>query len=122
MKKVNTAGAPVAPYSQAVISGGLIFVSGLLGADEQGAVVGGIEEQTQNALKALSRVLIAAGSGLPNVVKTTCFLTDIKDAAAFNKVYAEYLSEKPARTMAAVAALPKGSLIEIDAIAEIVKA
>ena len=120
MKKVQTDKAPAAvgPYSQATISGGLVFVSGQLGIS-QGALQGDVKTQTQNAIRNLSEVLLAAGSSLDDVVKTTCFLHNIADFAAFNEVYATYFINKPARSLIQAAALPKGALVEIEAIAEI---
>ena len=121
MERVFTEKAPAAvgPYSQAIISGNFVFASGQLGIDKNGVMGDGIAEQTENAVKNLSEVLTAAGSGLDRVVKTTCFLADIKDFAAFNEVYGKYFTEKPARSLIQAAALPKGSLIEMEVIAEI---
>ncbi len=121
MKRVITEKAPAAvgPYSQAIVSGNFVFASGQLGIDKNGVMGDGIAEQTENAVKNLSEVLTAAGSGLDSVVKTTCFLADIKDFAAFNEIYGKYFSEKPARSLIQAAALPKGSLVEIEVIAEI---
>ena len=121
MERVFTEKAPAAvgPYSQAIVSGNFVFASGQLGIDKNGVMGDGIAEQTENAVKNLSGVLTAAGSGLDNVVKTTCFLADIKDFAAFNEVYGKYFTEKPARSLIQAAALPKGSLIEMEVIAEI---
>ena len=121
MKRVFTEKAPAAvgPYSQAIVSGDFVFASGQLGIDKNGVMGDGIAEQTENAVKNLSEVLTAAGSGLDSVVKTTCFLADINDFAAFNEVYGKYFTEKPARSLIQAAALPKGSLIEIEVIAEI---
>ena len=121
MKKVSTDKAPAAvgPYSQAVVSGGLVFVSGMLGIDASGTLGDGIAMQTENAITNLAGVLAAAGSGLDKVVKTTCFLAHIADFAAFNEVYGKYFTEKPARSLIEAAALPKGSLVEIDAIAQV---
>ena len=121
MKNVSTDKAPkaVGPYSQAVVSGNLIFVSGQLGTDESGAVAGDVKTQTENAVKNLSEVLIAAGSSLSGVVKTTCFLADIGDFSAFNEIYGKFFTKKPARSLIEAAALPKGALVEIEAIAEI---
>ena len=121
MERVFTEKAPAAvgPYSQAIVSGNFVFASGQLGIDKNGVMGDGIAEQTENAVKNLSGVLTAAGSGLDRVVKTTCFLADIKDFAAFNEVYGKYFTEKPARSLIQAAALPKGSLIEIEVIAEI---
>ncbi len=121
MERVFTEKAPAAvgPYSQAIVSGNFVFASGQLGIDKNGVMGDGIAEQTENAVKNLSEVLTAAGSGLDSVVKTTCFLADINDFAAFNEVYGKYFTEKPARSLIQAAALPKGSLIEIEVIAEI---
>ena len=121
MERVFTEKAPAAvgPYSQAIVIGNFVFASGQLGIDKNGVMGDGIAEQTENAVKNLSEVLTAAGSGLDRVVKTTCFLADIKDFAAFNEVYGKYFTEKPARSLIQAAALPKGSLIEMEVIAEI---
>ena len=123
MKKVYTNKAPeaVGPYSQAIISGNLVFASGQLGIGENGKLGEGVAKQTENAIKNLSQVLTEAGSGLSNVVKTTCFLADINDFATFNEIYGKYFSEKPARSLIEVSALPKGGLVEIEAVAEIPK-
>ena len=124
MKEVRTEKAPAAvgPYSQAIVSGNFVFASGQLGLNDQGVLEGDVATQTENAIKHLSEVLAAAGSSLDDVVKTTCFLSNIKDFAAFNETYAKYFTSKPARSLIEAAALPKGSLIEIEAIAEIHKA
>ena len=124
MKEVRTEKAPAAvgPYSQAIVSGNFVFASGQLGLNDQGVLGGDVATQTENAIRHLSEVLVAAGSGLDKVVKTTCFLSNIKDFAAFNEVYGKYFTSKPARSLIEAAALPKGSLVEIEAIAEIHKA
>jgi len=121
MKSISTKKAPAAvgPYSQAIVSGSYVYTSGQLGIDAEGRIVGDIEQQTKAAIENLSAVLIAAGSDLSSVVKTTCYLADIRDFARFNEVYATYFSGKPARTLIQAAALPKGALLEIDAIGEI---
>ena len=123
MEKVYTKNAPeaIGPYSQAMIAGDYVFTSGQLGITENGKLGDGIVEQTKAAIENLSAVLKAAGSGLTKVVKTTCFIADIKDFALFNEIYAEYFTEKPARSLIEVAALPKGGLIEIEAIAQVSK-
>lgn len=123
MKKVYTRKAPeaVGPYSQAIVSGNLVFTSGQLGIDENGKLGDGIISQTENALKNLTEVLLAAGTDLKNVVKTTCFLANIKDFSSFNEIYGKYFTEKPARSLIEASALPKGALVEIEAIAEIGK-
>jgi reactive intermediate/imine deaminase len=122
MKKIETNKAPAAigPYSQGYVSGGFVYTSGQLPLDPvSGALVGSsIEEQTEAVCKNVAAILEAAGSSLDNVIKTTCFLADMKDFAAFNGVYAKYFVNKPARSAAAVKELAKGALIEIEAIAE----
>ena len=123
MEKVYTRKAPeaVGPYSQAIVSENLVFTSGQLGIDENGKLGDGIISQTENALKNLTEVLLAAGTDLKNVVKTTCFLANIKDFSSFNEIYGKYFTEKPARSLIEASALPKGALVEIEAIAEIGK-
>ncbi|MCL2509406.1 MAG: RidA family protein [Oscillospiraceae bacterium] len=117
----NSAPAAIGPYSHAVVVNGLVYTSGQIPlSPETGVLVGGgIAEQTEQAIKNLAAVLEAAGCGLDGVVKTTCFLTDIGDFAAFNEVYAGYFTGKPARSCVAAAALPKGAMVEIEAVAEI---
>ena len=124
MEKVYTKKAPeaVGPYSQAIVSGNYVFTSGQLGIGENGKLGDGIISQTENALRNLSEVLLAAGTDLKNVVKTTCFLANIKDFSSFNEIYGKYFTEKPARSLIEASALPKGALVEIEAIAEIKKA
>ena len=123
MQKVHTQFAPAAigPYSQAVKTGGLVFTSGQIALDPAtGAVVeGGIREQTARICQNLKAVLEAAGSSLGKAVKTTCFLADMNDFAAFNEVYGQYFTEKPARSCVAVKALPKGVLAEVEVVAEL---
>jgi len=123
MKYVQTNHAPAAigPYSQALISGGLVFTSGQIPLNPAtGAVVaGGIEAQTEQVMKNLAAVLAEAGSGLEKAVKTTCFLADMNDFAAFNEVYARHFTGKPARSCVAVRQLPKSVLVEVEVIAEI---
>ena len=112
--------AALGPYSAAVKVGELIFTSGQIPADPASGEIapGGIAEQTEQSLKNLSAVLEAAGSGLDQVIKTTCFLTDMADFAAFNAAYGKYFSQhKPARSTVAVKALPKGALVEIECVA-----
>ena len=120
-EKVTTAKAPAAigPYSQAVKSGDLVFTSGQIGIDPaRGEITGkDIREQTEQVMKNLCEVLRAAGSSPELVIKTTCFLADIGDFAAFNEIYGKYFTEKPARSCVAVAALPKGALVEVEAVA-----
>ena len=113
--------AALGPYSAAIKVGELIFTSGQIPADPATGELapGGIAQQTEQSLKNLSAVLEAAGSGLDQVIKTTCFLTDMADFAAFNAAYGKYFSEhKPARSTVAVKALPKGALVEIECVAE----
>ncbi len=123
MKTVNSSSAPAAigPYSHAVVHGGLVFTSGQIPVDpSSGAVKGSdIETQTRAAINNLGFVLKDAGSSFDNVIKTTCFLNDINDFAKFNEIYAEYFTSKPARSCVEVSALPKGVLVEIEAVAEI---
>ena len=123
MKKVATSQAPAAigPYSQAMIVGELVYTSGQIAIDPAtGALVsGGVREQTEQVMKNLGAVLEAAGSSYAKAVKTTCFLADIADFAVFNEVYGTYFTEKPARSCVAVAALPKGALVEVEVIAEV---
>lgn len=120
--KIQTKNAPAAigPYSQAVVVGNLVFTSGQIPLDpESGIIVGdNIKEQTHRVCKNLEAVLTAAGSSLGKAVKTTCFLSDMKDFAAFNEVYAEYFTERPARSCVAVKDLPKGALVEVEVVAE----
>ena len=123
---IATSGAPAAigPYSQAIAVDGLLFCSGQLGLDpESGSIVeGGVEAQAERSLNNLTAVLDAAGLAWSDVVKTTIFLADIADFAAVNAVYARFMPEPPpARSTVQVAALPKGGLVEIEAIARRVR-
>ena len=118
MKTVFSDKAPAAigPYCHATVSGNLVFTSGQLGRDMDADV----RVQTTQALENLSAVLEASGSCLSKVLKTTCFLSDIKDFASFNEVYAKAFGDhKPARSCFQAAALPKGAKVEIEAIAEL---
>ena len=123
MKKISTEKAPAAvgPYSQAVVVNGLLYTSGQIPLDPKtGAIVGSnITEQAEQVMKNLMAVLEAAGAKQENVVKTLCFLTDMKDFAAFNEVYARYFTNKPARSCVAVSSLPKGAICEVEVIAEL---
>lgn len=123
MKFVHTAAAPQAlgPYTQAVISGGFIFTSGQIGLDPITGKMAGdsITEQAHQVMNNLAAVLNAAGSGLNKAVKTTCFLADMADFAAFNEVYAQYFTNRPARSCVAVKTLPAGALCEVEAVAEL---
>ncbi|MBQ8791365.1 MAG: RidA family protein [Ruminiclostridium sp.] len=120
--KIKTEKAPAAigPYSQAVSLGNLVFTSGQIPLNpETGMLVGdNITQQTHRVCKNLEAVLTASGSSLKNAVKTVCFLADMSDFAAFNEVYAQYFTEKPARSCVAVKELPKGALVEVEVIAE----
>ncbi len=121
MKVISTKSAPAAigPYSQAIKANGFIYTSGQIPLNpENGAIEGTtIEEQSEQAIKNLGAILKEAGSDFSKVVKTTCFLADIKDFAAFNYVYEKYFVSKPARSCFQVAALPKKALVEIEAVA-----
>lgn len=123
MKKIETSNAPAAigPYSQGYIVNGLLFTSGQIALDPAtGEVVGTtVEEQTHQVMKNLGALLEAAGLGYANVVKTTCFLADMGDFAAFNAVYGKYFVSKPARSCVAVKTLPKNVLCEVEVIAEL---
>lgn len=123
MKTINTENAPAAigPYSQCIIAGGFIFTSGQIPIDPASGTIidGGIEAQTRQVIKNLSAILNSSGSSLEKVVKTTCFLKNMSDFAAFNNIYAEYFTEKPARSCVEVSAIPKGALVEIEVIAEL---
>jgi len=121
-KHVSTAQAPkpIGPYSQGVISGGLLFCSGQIALDpDTGEMVeGGVEAQTERVFENLVAVLREAKMGLGNVVKTTVYLADMGDFPAMNEVYARYLGERPpARTTIQAGALPKAARVEIDVVA-----
>ena len=122
-KTVATTKAPAAigPYAQANIIGNLVLTSGQIGMiPETGELAEGLEAQTRQAFANLRAVLEEAGSGLDKIIKTTCFMADIKDFAAMNAIYAEYFDgECPSWSAVQVAALPKGALLEIEAIAYI---
>lgn len=124
MKTISTANAPAAigPYAQGNIVGGLLFASGQIPLDpETGEIVGStIEEQTAQVMKNVAAILEAAGTDFDHVVKTTCFLNDMNDFAAFNAEYAKSFGEvRPARSAVAVEKLPKGALVEVEMIAEV---
>ena len=120
-KIIATENAPAAigPYSQAIVAGELVFTSGQIPINPASGVVEavGIEAQAEQVMKNLSAVLSAAGSSLEKAVKTTCFLADMADFAAFNGVYARYFTGNPARSCVAVKELPKGVLCEVEVIA-----
>ena len=115
----ETAPAAIGPYSQAVVAGSLVFASGQIPiVPATGELVGGdISAQAEQAIKNVGEVLKAAGADFEKVVKTTCFLADMNDFAAFNAVYAKYFTGKPARSCVAVRGLPKGALVEVEAVA-----
>lgn len=124
MKTISTANAPAAigPYAQGNIVGGLLFASGQIPLDpETGEIVGStIEEQTAQVMKNVAAILEAAGTDFDHVVKTTCFLNDMNDFAAFNAEYAKSFGEvRPARSAVAVEKLPRGALVEVEVIAEV---
>ena len=123
MEKVYTKNAPdaIGPYSQAMKVGNLVFTSGQIAINPASGAVEAtdIAGQTEQVCKNLTAVLAAAGVGMENVVKTTCFLADMGDFAAFNGVYAKYFVSKPARSCVAVKTLPKNVLVEVEVIAEI---
>lgn len=123
MKTVATTNAPgaIGPYSQAMITGNLVFTSGQIAINPATGNVEAvtIEEQTKQVCENLKAVLEAAGSSLEKAVKTTCFLSDMADFTAFNGVYGEYFTGKPARSCVAVKELPKGVKCEVEVIAEI---
>ena len=118
--QTNKAPAAIGPYSQAMVVGNLIFTSGQIPLNPETGMIEGnnITEQTHRVCKNLKAVLEAAGASLEKAVKTTCFLDDMADFAAFNEVYAEYFTEKPARSCVAVKTLPKNALVEVEVIAE----
>lgn len=121
MKKVSTTKAPAAigPYSQGIVAGEFLFASGQIPIDPATGEIKGttIEEQTQQAMLNVGAILAEAGTDYTKVVKTTCFLADMADFAAFNAVYEKYFTEKPARSCVAVKQLPKNVLCEVEVIA-----
>ena len=120
---INTSKAPAAigPYSQAIVSHGMVYTSGQIAIDPATNTVKGktITEQTEQIMKNLAAILEEASSGFDKAVKTTCFLADMNDFAAFNEVYGRYFTSMPARSCVAVKTLPKGVLAEVEVIAEI---
>ena len=123
MKKISTEKAPAAigPYSQAMILNGVLFTSGQIPVNPATGEINGdtIETQAEQVMKNLGEVLKEAGSSFEKAVKTTCFLADMGDFAAFNEVYAKYFTSKPARSCVAVKTLPKNLLCEIEVIAAV---
>ena len=121
MKVIATEKAPgaIGPYSQGFLTNGFVYTSGQIPVNPaDGTIPEGITAQAEQSCKNVGAILEAGGSGFDKVVKTTCFLADIADFAAFNEVYAKYFTSKPARSCVAVKDLPKGVLCEIEAIAE----
>lgn len=122
-ERISTKGGPgaIGPYSQAIVAGDLVFVSGQIAIDPAlGALIeGDAEAQTERVMKNLEAILAAAGSGLDHVVKTTVYLADMNDFEAMNRIYGKYVGgpASPARSTVQVTRLPKGALLEIDAIA-----
>ena len=117
----DKAPAAIGPYSQAVICGNTVFTSGQIPINPASGNIeaADITSQTEQVMKNLGEVLKAAGSSYEKAIKTTCFLANISDFAAFNEVYAKYFVGKPARSCVAVKDLPKGALVEVEVIAEI---
>lgn len=122
MIKINTEKAPkaVGPYSQAVISGNMVYTSGQIAINPLTNTVEAvtIEEQTEQVMKNLGAVLETAGSSFDKAVKTTCFLADMNDFGAFNEIYGKYFTGLPARSCVAVKTLPKNVLVEVEVIAK----
>ena len=122
MKVISTPNAPAAigPYAQGYIANGMVFTSGQLPVDPAaGTMPEGIAAQAEQSCKNVGAVLAAGGTGIGSVIKTTCFLADMNDFAAFNEVYARYFINCPARSCVAVKALPQNALCEIEAVAEL---
>ena len=123
MKVIKTVNAPeaVGPYSQAIVSNGLVFCSGQIGLDPSTGEITGqdIKSQTNQVIKNLSAVLVEAGSSLEKVIKTTCYLKNMSDYQKFNDIYAKFFTTDPARATIEVSKLPKDALVEIEAIAEV---
>lgn len=120
-EKVHTSNAPeaIGPYSQAIKAGEFVYTSGQIGINPKTGEIDGkdIKEQTKQVMENLKAVLAAAGSSPEQAVKTVCFLADMNDFAAFNEIYGEYFTNKPARSCVAVASLPKGALVEVEVVA-----
>lgn len=122
MKIIVSQDAPkaIGPYSQAVVSNGMVYISGSAGVDpETGKLLEGIEQQTEQAIKNIEAILKAAGTDFLKVVKTTCFLQDMADFSVFNGIYEKAFISKPARSCVAVKELPAHFLCEIEVIAEV---
>ena len=118
LKKISTDKAPAAigPYSQAIIAGNMLYASGQIPIDPANGEINGVDitEQAEQVMKNVGAILEEAGTDYTNVVKTTCFLADMADFAAFNAVYEKYFTEKPARSCVAVKDLPKAVLCEVE--------
>ena len=123
MKTIHTAKAPeaIGPYSQAIVHGGLLFTSGQIAIDPASGQVEAdtIEGQTEQVMKNLAALLEEAGASFDSVIKTTCFLSDMADFAAFNAIYGAYFVSKPARSCVAAKQLPKNVLVEVELIAAV---
>lgn len=123
MTIISTEKAPkaVGPYSQAIVNEGILYSAGQIALSPESGIIteSTVEGQTRQVCENLGAVLAAAGSSFEKVIKTTCFLADMGDFEAFNKVYAEYFTGKPVRSCVAVKALPKGALCEIEVIAAV---
>lgn len=123
MKKIHTDNAPLAvgPYSQAVVSGGMVYTSGQIAINPSTNTIEAvtIQEQSEQVMKNLGAVLEASGSSFDKAVKTTCFLADMNDFSAFNEIYGKYFTSLPARSCVAVKTLPKNVLVEVEVIAEV---
>ena len=123
MIRIQTEKAPAAigPYSQAIVSNGMVYLSGQIAINPETGNVEAtdIKGQTEQIIKNISAILDVSGSSFEKVVKTTCFLADMNDFAAFNEIYGKYFTSLPARSCVAVKSLPKGVLAEVEVIAEI---
>ena len=123
-KVIFTSKAPAAigPYSQAVVVGNIVYTSGQIPILPSSGVIetNDITAQTEQVMKNLGEVLAAAGSSFEKAIKTTCYLANMSDFAAFNEVYAKYFTGKPARSCVAVKELPKGALVEVEVVAELI--
>ncbi len=121
IKKISTENAPAAigPYSQAISCGNMLYTSGQLGINPQTGELEGdtVTSQAEQAMKNLGAVLCQGGADFDSIVKTTCFLADMADFAAFNAVYSKYITSAPARSCVAVKTLPKNGLVEVEAVA-----
>ncbi|MDE5765042.1 MAG: RidA family protein [Ruminococcus sp.] len=123
MTKIHTEKAPqaVGPYSQAVVSGNMVYTSGQIAINPETNTIEAVtvQEQTEQVMKNLGAVLEASGSSFEKAVKTTCFLADMNDFGAFNEIYGKYFTSLPARSCVAVKTLPKNVLVEVEVIAEV---